>query len=108
MLLETAKRLVERATGWRRPGQDELAGFIKQRKPAVFYFEDDGQTPNNAILPLLRYRRAVTFDGRRDPAAVLEAIFRRKIAADPGATVCTIFSISTATRMKCSALPGAG
>lgn len=75
MLLETAKRLVERANGRRRPGQDEIARLNQQRKPAVYYFEDDGETPNNPAVPLLRYRRAVTFDSQHDPASVLEEIF---------------------------------
>ena len=75
MLLETAKRLVERATGWHRSSQDEIARLIKQRKPAVYPFEDDGETPNNPVLPLIRYRGAVKLDGHRDPAAVLEQIF---------------------------------
>lgn len=75
MLLETAKRLVERVTGWRRPGDNEVAGLIKKRKPVVYDCGDDGETLNNPVLPLLRYRRAVTFDGQHDPAAVLEQIF---------------------------------
>jgi len=75
MLLESAKRLAERTIGWRRPGADEIPGPIRSRKPAVYDFADDGQTPNNPALPLVRYRRAVAFDGRPDPAAILEQIF---------------------------------
>lgn len=75
MLLETARRLVERATGWRRPNRDEIARLINHRKPAVYDFADDGETPNNPALPLVRYRRAVTLNNQHDPAAVLEQIF---------------------------------
>ncbi len=75
MLLETAKRLVERATGWRRPDRNEVARLTKKRKPALYHFADDGETPNNPAFPMLRYRRAASFDGHHDPAAVLEQLF---------------------------------
>lgn len=70
MSLESAKRLVERATGRHRPGQDEIARLIHKRKPAVYDFPDDGVTPNNPVLPLVRYRRAVTFNRQHDPAGI--------------------------------------
>ncbi|HEX5282405.1 MAG TPA: hypothetical protein VFW28_20170 [Micropepsaceae bacterium] len=75
MLLESARRLVERATGWGSLGQEEAGRSIRKRRPVVYDFADDGETPNNPVLPLLRYRCAIGLEGRHDPAAVLEEIF---------------------------------
>lgn len=40
-----------------------------------FRFDDDGETPNNPVLPLLVYRRAVAVGGLADPAAPFESLF---------------------------------
>jgi uncharacterized protein YjlB len=38
-------------------------------------FGDDGYIPNNPKFPLLHHRKAVRFDHKHDPAAILEQIF---------------------------------
>ncbi|WP_422000533.1 cupin domain-containing protein [Reyranella sp.] len=41
----------------------------------TFLLEDDGETPNNPILPLLVYRQVVSIGGLADPAAPFERLF---------------------------------
>lgn len=41
----------------------------------AFRFDDDGETPNNPVLPLLVYRNAVPVDRERDPAVPFERLF---------------------------------
>ena len=48
---------------------------VSQREPQLYRFEDDGKTPNNARLPLLLYRNALSTPQERDPAASYEALF---------------------------------
>ena len=43
--------------------------------PEACRFTDDGETPNNPVLPLLVYRRAVDLAAARDPARPFEAAF---------------------------------
>ncbi len=43
--------------------------------PDAFFFDDDGETPNNPVLPLLVYRRAVDLAGAADPAVPFETAF---------------------------------
>ena len=38
-------------------------------------FEDDGEIPNNALLPMVVYRNAIACDGERDPAVPFERAF---------------------------------
>ncbi|HWC64031.1 MAG TPA: hypothetical protein VG501_10445 [Rhizomicrobium sp.] len=71
MLLEDLKSLGERMTGIGRP---ERVVPLK-RKPHLFRFEDDGETPNNPHLPLILYRSPVRLDPDFDPAALFEALF---------------------------------
>ncbi len=74
MLIEQAKKVVEKLTGLRRPAREELAALIRNRKPVIRRFGDDGETPNNPAFPLLHYRNAVVLNGTHDPAAVFEQI----------------------------------
>jgi uncharacterized protein YjlB len=70
------KRIVEKLTGFGRPGRRELARLTQPRAPQLFRFRDDGETPNNR-LPLVVYRSALRLDEAYDPAAVFEATFAR-------------------------------
>jgi len=45
------------------------------RKPNVFRFADDGETPNNPDWPLIIYRSPVALRGEYDPAAIFEELF---------------------------------
>jgi len=76
-VLETAKSLAQKATGWARPSPQDLADLIRSRKPATFRFKDDGIVPNHPRWPLVIYRGAVRFPKSLDPAAVFEALFDR-------------------------------
>ena len=76
-ILEDAKSLGERVTGYRRPDRAALPGLTNARKPHACRFRDDGETPNNPHLPLLHYRAAVKLPDAFDPAAVFEALFAR-------------------------------
>jgi uncharacterized protein YjlB len=73
ILLETIKRLAEKATGWRRP--HNLEGLMRERKPETFRFEDDGLIPNHPRWPLILYKGAVRLPPPLDPAAVFEDLF---------------------------------
>jgi uncharacterized protein YjlB len=46
-----------------------------QREPRLYRFEDDGETPNNARLPLILYCDALDAPRGQDPAAAYEEIF---------------------------------
>jgi uncharacterized protein YjlB len=48
----------------------------------TFLFEDDGETPNNARLPLVLYRLPIALQGVTDPAAEFEKTFERHGWAD--------------------------
>jgi uncharacterized protein YjlB len=76
-LLEDAKRIAEKITGWSRPSDDELTDVIRERKANTFYFKDDGIIPNHPTWPLIVYRGAVRFPEKLDPAAVFEDLFER-------------------------------
>jgi uncharacterized protein YjlB len=76
-VVEELKRIVERLTGIGRPAPGKLERLVRPRKPELFRFRDDGETPNNSRLPLVIYRGAVRFDRGYDPAAVFEEIFAR-------------------------------
>lgn len=74
-IVETLKRVAERATGISRPSRDEIEALVRTRKTNAFKFKDDGVIPNNARWPLVLYRGAVSLPGRLDPAAVMEDLF---------------------------------
>jgi uncharacterized protein YjlB len=73
-IVEDVKRTLERLTGLGKPGRQELAASIRQRKPQLSRFPRDGNTPNNRA-PLIVYRTPVAFPRRSDPAAVFEELF---------------------------------
>jgi uncharacterized protein YjlB len=74
-IAETLKKSFEKVTGIGRPPQNELQALLRPRKPHAFRLHDDGETPNNARLPLVLYRSPVKLDGDFDPAAVFEDLF---------------------------------
>ena len=74
-ILEDAKRAVESATGLGRPKREQLSALTRKRKPHLFRFKDDGETPNNPNFPLLVYRSPVALRGGLDPAAIFEDLF---------------------------------
>jgi len=74
-MLEQAKWVVEKVTGYRRPRHADLATLVRPSKPQAYHFHDDGETPNNPRFPLLLYRSAMTLPSALDPAAVFEDIF---------------------------------
>ena len=76
-VVEELKRIVEKLTGIGRPAPGKLERLVRLRKPELFRFRDDGETPNNSRLPLVVYRGAVRLDHDYDPAAVLEETFAR-------------------------------
>ena len=74
-LIEDARKLVEKATGWRRPERDKLAELVREQEPRLFRFKDDGIVPNHPRWPLVIYRNAVKLPATLDPAAVFEDLF---------------------------------
>lgn len=74
-IVEDAKGVAERATGFMRPDRDTLSRLVRARKPHAFRFDDDGETPNNPQLPLVIYRSPVILRGDFDPAAIFEDLF---------------------------------
>jgi DNA ligase D-like protein (predicted ligase) len=77
MMLEDAKKAIEKTTGIGRPGKDDLPHLIFDRKPTAYRLKDDGKTPNNPLLPLIIYRSAVKLLSAYDPAAVFEELFAK-------------------------------
>lgn len=73
--VERLKRGAEALTGLGRPKPDALQRLVRTRKPWVYRFRDDGETPNNPYLGLVHYRTPVALDARYDPAAVFERLF---------------------------------
>lgn len=73
--LEQAKRVGERLTGSGKPKRDLLAHLVRARKPHLFRFADDGETPNNPKWPLVIYRSPVNLHGDFDPAAIFKELF---------------------------------
>ena len=73
--IEPLKRLVEKATGIGTPSSDDALGAVRDVRASRMKFRDDGYVPNNPTLPLLYYAKALRFDRKHDPAAVLEKIF---------------------------------
>jgi uncharacterized protein YjlB len=76
-LLESTKRIAERVTGWKRPAKPALAALIRERKPRVLCFKDDGVIPNNPKWPLVLYRTPIELPDDYDPAAVIEDVFAK-------------------------------
>jgi uncharacterized protein YjlB len=76
-IVENLKRIAERATGWSRPAEKDLARLVRKRKPVTFRFKDEGLIPNHPTWPLVIYRGAVRLPDDFDPAAVFEDLFAR-------------------------------
>ena len=76
-VVEELKRIVGKLTGIGRPARGKLDRLVRLRKPELFRFRDDGETPNNPRLPLVVYRGAVRLDRGYDPAAIFEETFAR-------------------------------
>jgi uncharacterized protein YjlB len=74
-MLEDAKKIAEKVTGWARPSRDNLSALVRDRKASTLRFKDDGIIPNHPKWPLVIYRGAVRFPKNLDPAAVLEELF---------------------------------
>jgi uncharacterized protein YjlB len=74
-LLEDVKKLAEKATGIARPKATDLNALVRMRKPNLYSFRDDGETPNNPTFPLIHYRSPVQLDEAYDPAAIFEELF---------------------------------
>ncbi len=75
-LLESAKSLIEAATGIGTPDRRGLASLLRERKPLRFRFASTSEIPNNR-WPMLVYRDVVTLDTRYDPAAIFETLFKK-------------------------------
>jgi uncharacterized protein YjlB len=73
-VVETLKKITEKATGWARPGQDALGKLIRAKKPQTYRFKDDGIIPNHPRWSLVIYRGAVRLDEAFDPAALFEEL----------------------------------
>jgi uncharacterized protein YjlB len=74
-LLESAKKIAEKATGWNRPGKSELVSTVRPRKAHAFRFKDDGVIPNHPHWPVIMYRGVCRLPHSLDPAAIFEDIF---------------------------------
>jgi uncharacterized protein YjlB len=74
-VLETLKKLAEKATGLARPSCDHIEELVRTRKANAFRFKDDGVIPNNVRWPLVLYRGAISLPGNLDPAAIMEDLF---------------------------------
>jgi uncharacterized protein YjlB len=74
-VLETLKKVTEKATRFARPSTNQIEGLVRTRKANVVKFKDDGVIPNNERWPLVVYRGAVSLPADLDPAAVIEDLF---------------------------------
>jgi uncharacterized protein YjlB len=74
-VLETLKKVTEKATGFARPSTNQIEGLVRTRKANAVKFKDDGVIPNNERWPLVVYRGAVSLPADLDPAAVIEDLF---------------------------------
>jgi uncharacterized protein YjlB len=74
-VLESLKKVAEKATGLARPSRGEVGALVRVRKANASKFKDDGVIPNNARWPMLLYRGAVSLQSKLDPAAIIEDLF---------------------------------
>lgn len=74
-ITESAKKMIEKATGLWRPEPAELDELLRDRKAHLFKFEDDGVTPNHPYWPFCVYHSPVKLPAEHDPAAVFEELF---------------------------------
>jgi uncharacterized protein YjlB len=75
MILQNAKRALEKLTGIGRPQRRELKQLLRPRLAHPYRFKDDGRTPNNPRFALLVYRSPVELRAGLDPAAIFEELF---------------------------------
>lgn len=108
LILEAAKRILEAGTGLARPSPHELKELVRARKPNLFRFADDGETPNNPHWPLVLYRSPVRLQRGLDPAAIFEDLFAANGWTDSWRDGIYDFCTFTRTDMKCWASPKAG
>jgi hypothetical protein len=47
-VLETSKKVAEKATGLARPSRDQIEALVRVRKANALQFKDDGVIPNNS------------------------------------------------------------
>jgi uncharacterized protein YjlB len=76
-ILENLKRSLEQVTGRGKPSVRQIRQRVLRRRAKTFLFRDDGAIPNNPVLPLVLYRRAVRLERAGDPAAIFEQLFDR-------------------------------
>lgn len=76
-VLETLKRVAEKATGLARPSRDGIERLVRIRKAKLSKFKDDGVIPNNTRWPLVLYQGAISLPGDLDAAAIMEDLFDR-------------------------------
>jgi hypothetical protein len=74
-VLETLKKLTERASGLARPTRDQIEDLVRLRKANVIKFKDDGVIPNHGYWPFVFYRGVVALPDDLDPAAIMEDLF---------------------------------
>jgi uncharacterized protein YjlB len=74
-MLEDVKEKVERITGIWRPSKKDLGSAVRKVRAQTLHFGDAGAIPNNPVLPLVLYKRALKFAKEFDPAAVIEEVF---------------------------------
>src|SRR5689334_17374592 len=71
--LEAIRHTFQRMTGFRKPARRDVE--VRQRKAWATMFRDDGEIPNNPLLPFIHYCSVVPLTKADDPAAVLEQLF---------------------------------
>jgi uncharacterized protein YjlB len=74
-VLETLKKLTEKATGLARPTRGQIEDLVRLRKANTIKFKDDGVIPNHGHWPFVFYRGVVALPGDLDPAAIMEDLF---------------------------------
>jgi uncharacterized protein YjlB len=74
-VLESLKKMAEKATGVARPSRGQARGLVRSRKANIAKFKDDGVIPNNAHWPLVLYRGAISLPDNLDAAAIMEDLF---------------------------------
>ena len=104
-MLEDAKKIAEKVTGWARPSRDDLSALVRDRKASTLRFKDDGIIPNHPKWPLVIYRGALRLPKNLDPAAVLEELFECNGWGDSWRNAFTTMCTTIPAFMKCSALP---
>jgi hypothetical protein len=66
-VIENLKKAVKQAIGATKRSPATVQAALRQRKPQISLFEDDGVVPNNPKLPFIHYRSAVRLTKCRGP-----------------------------------------